>query len=431
MSVLVPSSQGLKKKNMRLSRSSFNTPEQANFYHLVMDIAWFGVAVAATSRFLSIYAIRLGANSDQLSMMTALPAVFMFIGSVLAGRWRARYEHTVSASLWPGFWFRFVFLLPAFTPLMPIEFQPVWLILSVTIPAIPQGISSVIFLKLMRESVDQTRITELVSQRFTAMNIVLVISVLAYGVWLEKMPFPFSYQSMFFIAFLATLVSLWHVKRVQPQAVPLPERNLPTTTFQPMSAWKNPEFRRVALIVGAAWIAFHSVFSLVPLRIVKELGGSEGFMALFGMVELGSAATMAFLASRVIAKVGNRHLIAMAMTGTGIASLINALAPVPEVTLLAALINGAAWTAADIGLFGYLAENTPNENAYTTAYYQVVSVGIACGPWIGKILASDLGWSVASVLLVGAILRITAGAVAEFSSRTHGHAVPLQSVGTD
>ena len=34
--------------------------ERANFHHLVMEVAWFGLALATTSRFLSVFAIRLG-----------------------------------------------------------------------------------------------------------------------------------------------------------------------------------------------------------------------------------------------------------------------------------------------------------------------------------------------------------------------------------
>ena len=40
-----------------------NTTERTNFNHWVIDIAWFGLAFAATNRFLSVFAIRLGASS--------------------------------------------------------------------------------------------------------------------------------------------------------------------------------------------------------------------------------------------------------------------------------------------------------------------------------------------------------------------------------
>src|SRR5690554_7051500 len=90
-----------------------------NFRHLVIEITYFGLAVPALSRFLSVYAIRLGADAMLLGWLAALPYIFQLITSSMAGTWRRRYPDTVSAQFWPGLFYRLSFLLPALTPFFP------------------------------------------------------------------------------------------------------------------------------------------------------------------------------------------------------------------------------------------------------------------------------------------------------------------------
>jgi hypothetical protein len=61
-------------------------------------------------------------------------------------RWRARFTNSGDAIILPSLGHRFIFLLPALTPFMPTDFQSIWLILALTLPAIPQGVASVVFL---------------------------------------------------------------------------------------------------------------------------------------------------------------------------------------------------------------------------------------------------------------------------------------------
>ncbi len=110
-----------------------------------MDIAWFGLAMAATSRFLSVFAIRLGADANDLGLMSSLPNLVLIVSSGMAVWWRLRYETSQRALTLPGVGFRMVFLLPALTPSMPEPLQIPWLILSVTLPAVPQGIAGAVF----------------------------------------------------------------------------------------------------------------------------------------------------------------------------------------------------------------------------------------------------------------------------------------------
>lgn len=384
--------------------------EQSNAHHLVMDIAWFGVALAATSRFLSIYAIHLGATPVQLGWISAVPALVVLISSSFSGWWRRRYPDAVSALFMPGLAFRLMFLLPAFAPFLPPDLQPWYIVLAVALPAIPQGIASVTFLALMREAVVGVRFTRLLSQRSMVLNVAVALGAVAFGLWLETAPFPLDYQVMFLLAFLFALGSLYHCLRVRV-AAPQTEPAAAATG----SPWKSPTFRQMALIAGFCYVAFTSIVAITPLHLVENLGAAEGFMALFGLVELGAGAAVVALIQPLSSRFGMRGMIALTMVGTALAAIIFGLATNLPLTLVGAALSGACWTAAAmVGLLAYFNDSAPSDQltSYSIAYQQVVGLAAFIGPMIGSALASG-GIPLTAVLMVGAALRLLAGVATE------------------
>lgn len=384
--------------------------EQANFQHLVGDIFWFGLAFPAVNRFLSVYAIHLGADDTQLTLMASLPALILMFGSIVAARWLGRFSNSRQATFLPALGHRMTFLLPALTPFMPQSFQVTWLILSLVIPALPQGVVSLTFLVMFREAVDGSTIPALLSRRALWFNIALAVSGLAMGFWLEHAPFPFSYQAMFIVAFLFSLVSAYHVMQVHVKGQPARARreNGPTA----WQAWLSPEFRPVAFVAILSHLTFFSIIAFIPLHLVEDLKASEGFMGIFGVVELMAAALIAAFTSQIAASIGNRAMIAIGMLGCALSVFIIAAAPVLWITLFAAAAGGGAWTMATVGLFAYFSETTPAEHkaAYTTAYNQALFIAMFVGPFIGNLLNDIVpGESLVAVLLFGALLRMLAG----------------------
>ena len=393
--------------------------EESNFRHLVFDIAWFGLALAATSRFLSVYAIRVGASATEIGLITALPSLILLFSSSLGGVWQRRYTTRERALSWPGLGMRMMFILPAFTPLLPEHLRPLWLIISISLPAIPQGIAGVVFIDMMRESVSQSTLPKLLSHRALWLNIMLALGALAFGLLLEKAPYPSNYQIMFGVAFLAALLSYKHCYAIRTEPLPTHGTTHRLSTFSP---WKSPKFRQVALVTAVVQLTFTFLVSVTPIFLVKERGATEGFMAIFGMVELGAGAMMAILTPRIVRKIGNRAMIAAMMVGTALAAVIFALAPNLHLILIGAALSGGCWAAAAmIGLFGFFTENTPTENtaAYATAYQQVIGLAAFLGPMIGSLLVSG-GISLVTVMLIGAGLRIGSAVVVDFPLLARG-----------
>ncbi|HML23323.1 MAG TPA: MFS transporter [Aggregatilinea sp.] len=389
-------------------QSPSTTTANDNFRHLVLDVAFFGLATPALSRFLSVYAIRLDADAMLLGWLTALPFVFQMLSSSLAATWRKRFPDTVAALFWPGLFYRLTFLLPAFTPFFPREWQPVWLVVSVALPALPQGISSVLFLVILREGTETGQLSPLMSRRSFFYNITVAVGTVGMGLLLEEGPFPLSYQIMYVIAFILVMVSLLHVNHVK---ILSPEPILAVST----SSWRllrSPEFQRIAFVAVTSHIAFFTINALIPLRLVEDLGADEGFMSIFGLFELIAAAMIATQSPRIARKIGTRSAIGVGMLGASVAALVLALANNLYVTLPASALSGASWTLSAINIFNYFSETSPRENLtrYSTLYNQIVALALFVAPMAGSKLV-NMGASLTAVLLLGAVMRLVAGLI--------------------
>jgi MFS family permease len=392
--------------------------EQANFRHLVYDIVWFGLAFTATSRFISVFAIRLGATPTEIGLMNALPALILLFSAMLSGGWMNRFNSSAKAIRLPTLLFRFVFLLPMFAPFFPLALQPVWLILAMTIPAIPQGMSNVIFIVMFREAVSAARMPKLLSVRALWFSITLGVSALAYGFWLERAPFPLNYQSMYLFAFFCAMMSFRHCISVR---VPKRHNAAQTKDAAPkpglLDAWKSRSFRPVLLVALLIHITNTMLIAVIPLYLVQQRGAGEGFIALFGLIELASGAFISFFTARLIRRVGNRGLISLMIGLTAAGAVVIALASSLPVTLIGAALAGGGWMgAAMVGLFGYYSERLPagvDATPYSTAYQQIIGLGTFIGPMLGTLLVI-LGLNLVTVLLIGGALRLLTALVVEF-----------------
>lgn len=381
--------------------------QRKNFYHLVQNTLWMGLASAATARFASVYAIRVGATPLELGLLASMPAIFMMIAATWSGWWIRRYKTSADAMRWPSFGLRLGFPLLFIAPFLPLDWQPVWVIFALIVPAIPAGVQGVIFIIMLREAVNPKFLTALFSRRQMAWNIGIAISTLAFGLWLEQVAFPLNYQIMYFVATGLAVVGWRHLNSVQT----LPVAPAVTAAAQTIgSVWKSSGFRTVALVAVAIHIGWFAVAPIVPLWLVREFAAGEAFIALYGISELIAASFIALFTNRIVARIGNGNMIAIGMLGTALSAGLLAFAPAAEFTVLAAALGGASWTAAAIGLFGFFSERTNSEPRITTLYTQIIALATFFGPLIGSGLANS-GLHLGIVLVGGALLRLIAAII--------------------
>jgi len=392
--------------------------ERANYHHYVMDILWFGFALAATTRFLQFFAIRMGATPLELGWITSLPALILLFGTNLSFWWRNRHHTSKQAVWYPSIGFRFIFLLPAFAPFFPPEYRTLWLIVAAALPALPQAIASALFLVLMRETVSHNNMTALFTRRAFVMNVALTVGALSFGLLLEVVVFPLNYQLMFVFAFALSMISQWHLGRIENlQHTPtVPNKNRRSV----MDLLKDTRFQSVAFITLISHIAYFSIFAVIPLRLEADLGASEGFFALYGTVELLAGAGVALVLTRFVELHGNRRLIVFAMLATVGAGITLAFAPSLWFTLIPAALTGAGWTALSIGVLGFFSERTDTDDVTASQiFHQMIFASMFIGPMLGSLMA-QAGLSVVAVIWFGAGLRLIASAFSHYGLSLFG-----------
>lgn len=398
--------------------------QRKNFYHLVQNTLWMGLASAATARFATVYAIRVGATPLELGLLASMPAIFTMIAATWSGWWISRYETSAQAMRWPSFGLRLGFPLLFLAPFLPLDWQSVWVIFALVVPAIPAGVQGVIFIIMLREAVNPKFLTSLFSRRQMAWNIGIAISTLAFGLWLERVVFPLNYQIMYFVATGFAVVGWRHLNSVQT----LPAAPAVTSAAQTVRhVWRASGFRTVALVAVAIHIGWFAIAPIVPLWLVREFEAGEAFIALYGIAELISASFIALITSKIAARVGNGNMITAGMLGTTMSAFVLAFAPAAEFTLLAAALGGASWTASAIGLFGFFSERNSSEARVTTLYTQIIALATFFGPLIGSGMANN-DVPLAAVLVGGALLRLIAAGLTWCCVHYHANLIPIFQV---
>lgn len=402
---------------MTAAPRSFQPDGKANYRNLVFDIGWYGIALAATTRFLQFFALDMGASAMDLGWLTALPALIVLFTTSLSPWWRQRHNDSVHAVLLPGFIQRMAFLLPVFAPFFPQQWRVPWIIFASTLPMIGQGTVSAIFMIMMRETIEDSDLTRLVNSRQMAMNIAMTIGAIAFGLMLERIVFPLNYQIMFVVAFAFSIISQLHLTRLHVLRPEQSVRRQPKRSYRVL--FSDPAFRSVALVVLAAFASFHLVIAVTPIQLKNGLHFSQGYMGLYGALEVAAGFAITLVMNRLMQRFGARRLIAMSLVATAAAPLVIAFAPSQTFALLAAVLSGAAWSAIGISCFAYFAERTAkNDMQAAMVYQQIVYIAIFVMPLLGSGLV-NMGVSVVTVLVVGALVRLLGAGICEMGLMPH------------
>lgn len=396
-----------------------STPvERANYNHFVWDVAWYGIACAATSRFMQYYAMKMGADAMVLGLIVALPQLILMFATVLSPWWRNRYPDTTMAIVWPALCQRFIFLLPAFTPFFPVSARVPWLIFAVCLPSIGQGVGSTIFLMMMRETITPERLSLLFSRRILMFNIGMMGGALGFGFMLEHVVFPLNYSLMFLGAFVFGMFSLWHVvhvKRIeQAPRTTSTMRAVEIVTRRPIKeALRDKRLLSVLLTVIVMHLAQSFVSAPLPMHLAN-LGAKEGFLAVLGMAELAASGLITLVLQYWLKKWGAKNVMIGSLLAMAFAALLIANAPALWVTLVGSVIAGAAWTCGTIAMLEFYTQRTERTDVQATMlWHQLLFLSMFVGPMIGSMVVK-VGVSPFHAMMLGGALRLICAAVAFF-----------------
>lgn len=410
------------KKHLRLLRrlqSSLTIAIKApsdvrerNIWHLYQDMAWYGILNSIATTFTSVFAIRLGASNTLVGLLSSLPGLISIFWLIPSARIIETQRRLVPAILVSGFLHRLAYFLVALMPFFLPNYRAEALVCLIVLSTIPAGTANTVFTSMMAEVVALSDRARVVSVRHILFSATGMVTVLAAGKLLDLIAFPLNYQIIFGLGFAASLVSLYHVSRIQAPAKPVVPRPGILEQFSPQrisGAVRNilayKDFTRFTLSTFMFNWGLYLPIALYPIYRVRVLGISDTWIGLISMVESGATVVFYYLWGKIAGKYGNRILIIAGSMGLVFFPILTALSTRPEPLVLVAVVAGAFGPALTLGTYNALLEVCPEERraSYIAIFNTLVNVNAFFGPLLGTVLATAIG--IRQALLLAGLVR--------------------------
>lgn len=411
---------------MKLLRRIFINPAippeyRANFIHFYLDIGWYALLAGSSINFQNVYAARLGANSFQIGLLGAIPALVSLLLAIPAGIWLAR-RPVHRAVFWTSVVYRIGFLLWAFLPWFFDEQGQVWGLTAIILfQAIPLTALSVGFNTLFASAVPAEWRANVAANRNIVLSVVFMGASIGTGWMLEQFSFPLNYQIVFVIGFFGAAMSSVHLYFIRP--IPESEAKLePVQPTQPQMVarrsgwretirfdiWKTP-FRTTLLVLLFFHLSQYLAIPLFPIYFVNELGLTDEHIgigtALFYLTVLLGSTQLSFLVRRI----GHKAVTGWGVIGMSLYPGFLAFAGQVWEFYAISILGGLVWAMVGGAQLNYLLEACPAEDrpAHLAWYTIVLNACVLAGSLLGPATAAAMGISAA--LILAGILRGLAG----------------------
>jgi MFS family permease len=408
--------------NKLLRLSAVPREYRSNFFHLYLDIAWFGLLSGSAINFLNIYATRIGATAFQIGLIGAMAAVVNLVLAIPTGRW-LQTRNTSKAIFWSSVFYRIGFLAFVFLPMLPSKSGEIWAIIAITfLMAIPLTPLSVGFNALFAESVPVEYRAQVAGIRNVMLSVAFMASSLISGFILERMTFPLGYQVVFAIGAVGAAMSSYHLFFIRPLNTipasaakqPSPEpvvlrpygRNLATVLR--LDIWKT-RFSRVLIVLFGFHLAQYIVIPIFPLYNVRVLDLSDNELgigtALFYLTVLLGSTQLRKIAHGI----GNKKLTGWSVSALSIYPLLLAFSTTVWHYYGLSLVGGLTFAMVSGSYANYMLEYIPaHDRPSHLAWYSVIlNAAVLIGSLGGPIISDSVGLMAA--LLLFAAMRFLSG----------------------
>ena len=381
------------------------TVEDRNIWNLYLDITWFGVLSGVASTFTSVFAIRLGASDTLLGWLSALPALINVLWLIPAAHIIERQRRRMPILLFSGFLQRLGYLLIALMPCVLVNHRAEALVAVIALIAFPAAMAGVAFTSLLADAVPATRRARVVSLRNTLLAGVSTATVLIGGKLLDLIAFPVNYQLLFAVAFLTSLVSLYHVGRVRVPEMVVADR--PTQAQSPRAlpqslkqVWNHRDFVRFSLSAFVFNWGLYMPAALYSIYRVKHLHASNTWIGLLTTVYNVTTIIAYVRWGRFTAKRGNRRALLISSLGLALYPALTGLSPRLEPLLGVSVLGGIFGAGLNLALFNTMLQVCPDERrpSYVAIYNTLVNIAAFCAPLLGTSISTWLDIRVALVL---------------------------------
>lgn len=376
------------------------------------DAAAMGV-LNTSATFLPVFLVRLGGTPFEVGLVTSLPALVGIVLAIPIGHLLARRNRIVRIYSRARLAAHLSFLaIAAIVATSPTDSLIVPILVVWTVAAVPSTVGMVTFPIVMSGAAGRRGRYELMSLRWSILDLANAVSVVSIGVLLERLRFPTNYQIAFVTFAVAGVVSYAYARQFSVPDPPLgdasvmPARMTDRVVARVRSIWANREFvafssRHLVYALGARLI-----LPIVPLYYVTVIGASDGAIGFIAMVQ-SLALLFGFVIWRRMARNGQGpSLLLVPMTLAALFPLALAFTGELPVAVCLVAVAGFSTAGVELALFETLMRTVPMKAGvvFTSVDHAVMSGASVIAPLVGAVLAEAGGLSVA--LQMGTVVSL-------------------------
>lgn len=404
--------------------------EDRNYRNLLLSGLWFGPVDGGIFNFLPVFLARMGAHASVISLLTSGPALLSMLayipGGALAERHTNQMKLFARVTLVARLSYVIIALLPLFLggPALPLVVVAVW-----SLAAIPNSIGQPAWTAAMQQAVPPERRATLNGMRWSLMSLLSGLSLLVFGLWLDRGPFPLAYQIVFLLSFVAGALNLYYFWLVKvPPFIPVARPDGPPVRWtarlveflRPLV--ESKPFVRYNLAVIGYRVALAMPAGLYSVYWVNDLKATDSWIGLRGTAGYAALVIGYVFWGRVANRIGHRWLLRICGGALAFYPVLTALVPSVPWLLPAAVLWGFTVSGIDIGLFDMLLAVCPEgrQPRFAAAANTVMSVAITVGPILGAALAAAVTTR-GALIISGALQLVGTAAFLLLPDREHEH----------
>jgi MFS family permease len=408
----------------RFFKINLSNSDDRNAWFLVLELFWASI-LGSVAAFNSAYAIRLGAENFQVSLLSSIPALMAVIVSYPAGHFLQGRTKRMPWVLGSLLIYRASFLLVGFSPLLHfLGIKPgMMAVLVLIVSSIPAHFFNVGWIAMLGEAIPEQRRAAV----FTARNIInqVTVSIVVFlcGQWLSRVTFPINYQVLYVFGFLTSMISMAYLFKlhVPNSTITKVEEDTPKHSNSPralLGALVNsaksfrqemidhPAFFRITRNTLLHGIGIWMAGPLYTLYYVRQLNASDAWLGLNGtIVSLGTIAGYS-LWRWLMARWGEHISLKRTIVLIGIYPILVGLTPSLSVILAFGILNGLISPGTNLAHFNTLLRVTPDHARprFTAIYITIMNIGAFVSPLISVAIANKIG--IAPMLVIAGVLSV-------------------------
>lgn len=379
--------------------------------NMINGLAWI-VGYNMVMPFVGIYAIKLGANDFEVSLLNSLPALMVVLGVIPVTFVINRLKDVHKFAYILLYIARTFYFLLALVPFLQKSVEPAVLVLLVGIMNLPSMAVGICWQSFMSDLIPPEHRSKVFADRNFWTTVLGTAVVLITGWLLDWMAFPNGYQVIFTVAFIFGLIESYYFSKFHVIKANRDITNRSNIYYAFKDMLKSKKFiffNASSFLFYFVWMMAWPVFTVYK---VNSLHANNAWMSIFTIVSsLGSIISF-YKWADIAEKKGNGYSVGLSAILISFIPLMWIKASNLYFGALFDFLGGIAVGGYNMLLFNWLLELLPDSEdkmSYIGLFTLITQVAAFVSPMFGMWLYIKMGFT-AFMVLTG-ITRLLAGVV--------------------